>query len=36
MFASITLVAILGIIRTGGLGEVWDRAVEGGRIFAPK
>lgn len=36
MMASIVLVAGLGIHKTGGFGEVWDRAVEGGRIFPPK
>lgn len=35
MIASITLVAILGIYRVGGIVAVWDRAVEGGRIFTP-
>lgn len=35
MIASITTVAILGIIQTGGISEVWDRAVEGDRIFSP-
>lgn len=35
MITSITLVAILGINQTGGFGEVWNRAVEGGRIFPP-
>lgn len=35
MIASITIVAILGINQTGGFTEVWDRAVEGGRIFQP-
>lgn len=36
MVGSIALVAILGIIHAGGFGEVWNRAVEGGRIFPPK
>lgn len=36
ILASVTLVAILGIVRTGGFMEVWDRAVEGGRIFPPE
>lgn len=35
MIASITLVAILGIYRVGGIDEVWDRTVEGGRLFPP-
>lgn len=35
MIASITIVAVLGIMKTGGIVEVWDRAVEGGRIFPP-
>lgn len=35
MIASITLVAILGIHRTGGIAAVWNRAVDGGRIFPP-
>lgn len=36
MMASIVIIALLGIYKTGGLVEVWDRAVEGGRIFPPK
>lgn len=36
MIASIVLVACLGVQQTGGLGEVWNRAVEGGRIFPPE
>lgn len=35
MISSITVVALLGIYQTGGLREVWDRAVEGNRIFPP-
>lgn len=35
MIASITLVAILGINRTGGIATVLDRAIDGGRIFPP-
>lgn len=36
MMLSVLLVAFYGVRRTGGIGEVWDRAVEGGRIFPPK
>lgn len=36
MISSVVLVAILGVMKTGGLTEVWDRAIEGGRIFPPK
>lgn len=35
MVLSIVLVALYGIHRVGGLGEVWDRAVAGGRITVP-
>lgn len=35
MVASVVLVAVLGIIKVGGLNEVWDRAVDGNRIFPP-
>lgn len=35
MIGSVVLVAVLGVYQTGGFTEVWDRAVEGGRIFPP-
>lgn len=36
MIASVVLVACLGIYKTGGMTEVWNRSVEGGRIFPPE
>lgn len=36
MVGSVILVAVLGVIKVGGVTEVLDRAVEGGRIFSPK
>lgn len=35
MVASVVLVAVMGIIKVGGLSEVWNRAVDGNRIFPP-
>lgn len=35
MIGSVVIVAVLGINSSGGLGEVWNRAVEGKRIFPP-
>lgn len=35
MTGSVALVAVLGLLQTGGFTEVWDRAVEGDRIFPP-
>lgn len=34
--SSIVLIPASGIHQTGGIVEVWDRAVHGGRIFPPK
>lgn len=36
MVSSIVLVAVLGVINVGGLTEVWNRAVDGNRIFPPE
>lgn len=36
MISSIVVVACLGIWSVGGVTEVWNRAVEGGRIFPPE
>lgn len=36
MIASVVIVAVFGISKVGGLGEVWDRAVDGHRIFSPE
>lgn len=36
MLLSIVLVAFYGVQKVGGLSEVWDRAVAGGRIFPPE
>lgn len=33
MVLSIVLVAVFGIIKVGGVSEVWRRGVEGGRII---
>lgn len=33
MISSVLLIAVLGVWNVGGLTEVWDRAVIGGRIF---
>lgn len=35
MVGSVVLVAFLGVSEVGGVSKVWDRAVEGGRIFPP-
>lgn len=35
MMGSVILVALLGIRDVGGVTEVWNRAVEGGRLFSP-
>lgn len=35
MVGSVVMVAVLGIHSVGGLSEVWNRAVDGGRIFPP-
>lgn len=36
MFISVIFVAVLGTINVGGIAEVWNRAVEGNRIFPPE
>lgn len=36
MISSVVIVALFGISDVGGLTEVWNRAVEGGRIFYPE
>lgn len=36
MVASVIIVAVLGIIKVGGVSEVWSRAVDGHRIFPPE
>lgn len=33
MVLSIVLVAVIGVVKVGGVGEVWRRGVEGGRIM---
>lgn len=36
MISSVIIVATFGIFDVGGLGEVWNRAVDGNRISPPK
>lgn len=36
MIGSVITVAILGISSVGGLSEVWNRGVQGKRIFVPE
>lgn len=36
MISSVILIAVLGVWNVGGLTEVWNRAVVGGRIFPPE
>lgn len=36
MISSVLIIALFGIWNVGGLTEVWNRAVEGGRIFPPE
>lgn len=36
MISSVLLIAIFGVWNVGGLTEVWNRAVDGGRIFPPE
>lgn len=36
MVLSIVLVGFFSVEKVGGIGEVWDRGVAGGRIFAPE
>lgn len=36
MVSSMLIVVVLGIINVGGLTEVWNRAVDGNRIFPPE
>lgn len=36
MIVAVALVAFIGIHKTGGIEEVWNRAVDGNRIFPPK
>lgn len=35
MVLSIVLVVFYGVQKVGGLTDVWDRAIAGGRIFPP-
>lgn len=36
MIVSVVIIASLGIHKVGGLSEVWERAVDGDRIFPPE
>lgn len=36
MISSVAIVALFGISDVGGLTEVWNRAVDGGRISYPE
>ena len=36
MITSVVIVATLGVVNVGGFGEVWNRAVDGGRISSPE
>lgn len=36
MVSSVVIVALFGIFEVGGLHEVWNRAVNGGRIHPPE
>lgn len=36
MILSVIIIAIFGIWNVGGLTEVWNRAVDGNRIFPPE
>lgn len=36
MIVSVIIIALFGIHNVGGMTEVWNRAVDGDRIFAPE
>lgn len=36
MIVSVVIIAVFGIHNVGGLTEVWNRAVDGDRIFSPE
>lgn len=36
MISSVITIAFLGIWNVGGITEVWNRAVDGDRIFPPE
>lgn len=36
MISSVVIVALFGVSDVGGLNEVWNRAVNGSRIFPPE
>lgn len=36
MMSSVIMIALFGIWNVGGITEVWNRAVDGGRIFPPE
>lgn len=36
MFLSMVLIAFFGVEKVGGLSEVWNRAVAGGRVTMPE
>lgn len=36
MILSVAVIALFGVQNVGGLSEVWNRAVDGNRIFPPE
>lgn len=36
MIVSVVIIALFGVYNVGGLAEVWNRAVDGDRIFPPE